>query len=132
VIGADGKSVGSVELRWSAACQTNWARVSSGIGVQPLSVTVTRDDAKSMASNFNGNADLVADGLGRQDRQVRGHRLDREGERCRRRRAAAAGGPVQLIEALVRTMDRVLAALPVIACPPAARRPSQVPWLSVQ
>ena len=54
VFGANGKSVGTIELRWSARCQTNWARVTSGVGVQPLSATVTRDDAKAVASNFNG------------------------------------------------------------------------------
>jgi hypothetical protein len=54
VFGADGKAVGTIELRWSAQCRTNWARVTSAVGVQPLSVTVTRDDAKSTASNFRG------------------------------------------------------------------------------
>ena len=51
-----GKQVGTVELRWSAACQTDWARVTSGVGVAALAATVTRDDGTAEAITFRGTS----------------------------------------------------------------------------
>lgn len=51
-----GRQVGTVELRWSPHCQTNWARVTSGVGVANLAATVTRDDGTAEAITFHGTS----------------------------------------------------------------------------
>jgi hypothetical protein len=54
VVDASGRAVGTIELRWSPTCGTNWARVSSTVGAAALSATVTRSDSKAVASGFKG------------------------------------------------------------------------------
>lgn len=51
-----GRQVGTIELRWSPHCQTNWARVTSGVGVASLAATVTRDDGTAEAITFHGTS----------------------------------------------------------------------------
>lgn len=51
-----GRQVGTIELRWSPRCQTDWARVTSGIGTANLAATVTRDDGTAEAITFRGTS----------------------------------------------------------------------------
>ena len=56
VFDPSGRQVGTIELRSSARCQVNWARVTSLIGVQPLAATVTRDDGRAFGITFHGTS----------------------------------------------------------------------------
>jgi hypothetical protein len=49
-----GRQVGTIELRGSGRCQTNWARVTSGVGVAELAATVTRSDGQAQGITFEG------------------------------------------------------------------------------
>lgn len=49
-----GSTLGWVELRWSAACGVNWARVTSNIGAASMTGTVQRDDGVSYTDSWSG------------------------------------------------------------------------------
>jgi len=49
-----GSTLGWVELRWSAACGVNWARVTSNIGTASMTGTVQRDDGVSFTDAWSG------------------------------------------------------------------------------
>lgn len=43
VFNGSGQRIGTIELRWSATCGTNWARVTSSIGSVALDANVARE-----------------------------------------------------------------------------------------
>ena len=51
-----GSTLGWVELRWSSACGSNWARVSSNIGSTSMTGTVKRDNGVSYSYTQSGTS----------------------------------------------------------------------------
>jgi Protein of unknown function (DUF2690) len=63
IVGGDGRTIGRVDLRWSNACLTNWARTVSFGSIEsdgdPEAQVVRDTDGKRFASNFGAPGSTV-------------------------------------------------------------------------